>query len=397
MNKGKRIGITLLSLLGLALSIELCIVFYNANFVVDAAPSICAISESMDCDSVAKTPYSQFLGIPLSLWGVCLYLFFLFMTYVDKIKNVKGLGFLGVFKNPTSYIFCIGILSFTISMILGAISVFKINSICIFCFMTYLVDLLIALTSKNWGSGVLFELKNSINDFIEAIKVPRYAFWFTLLVLLGVSIVTYTSVSNIMSPQMIKKKLWNETFKSYDKSTHGKIMGSKDAPITVHEYIDFNCPGCFYANLYLHRIVTEFENVNVEQHILPLQKECNHNMQHEGHENSCIKAKYALAANKQNKYWQMADFLFLEAPRDEKEILEGARLLNFDIKKLKADAHSAEIETEIKDGIADADSKEINGTPTLFIGMRKEIGVGSYPELKQVIIDEGGIEKEIHG
>ena len=33
MNKGKRIGITILSLIGLALSIELCIVFYKANFL----------------------------------------------------------------------------------------------------------------------------------------------------------------------------------------------------------------------------------------------------------------------------------------------------------------------------------------------------------------------------
>ena len=170
MTKGKRIGITILSLIGLALSIELCIVFYNANFVPDAAPSICAISETMDCDSVAKTSYSQFLGIPLALWGLCLYLFFLFMTYVDKLKNIKFLGFLNVFKNPTSYIFCVGILSFTISMVLAGISVLKINSICIFCFMTYIVDLLIALTAKNWGSGALFELKNSINDFVEAIK-----------------------------------------------------------------------------------------------------------------------------------------------------------------------------------------------------------------------------------
>lgn len=397
MNIGKRIAITILSLIGLALSIELCIVFYNANFVTDAAPSICAISETMDCDSVARTSYSQFLGVPLSLWGVCLYLFFLFMTYVDKIKNIKFLGFLNVFKNQTSYIFCIATLSFIISMILGCISVLKINSICIFCFMTYLVDLLIALVSKDWKCGLITEIKTSIADFKEAISVPKYAFWFTLIVLLAAAILTYTSVSNIMSPQMIKKSLWEKTFKNYDKITNGKIMGPQDAEITIHEYIDFNCPGCFYANLYLHRIVDEFENVKVEQHILPLAQACNHNMQHEGHATSCLKAQYAIAASKQNRYWEMSDYLFLEAPDSEKQILEVARLLNFDIKKLKEDANSEEIKKEIENGVLDADSKEIVGTPTLFIGMRKEVGVGSYPELKQIIIQEGGKEKEIHG
>ena len=396
MNIGKRIAITILSLIGLALSIELCIVFYNANFVVDAAPSICAISETMDCDSVARTSYSQFLGVPLSLWGVCLYLFFLFMTYVDKLKNIKFLGFLNVFKNQSSYIFCVATLSFVISIILGCISVLKINSICIFCFITYLVDLLIALISKDWKCGLITEIKTSIADFKEAISVPKYAFWFTLIVLLAASVLTYTSVSNVMSPQMIKKSLWEKTFKNYDKITNGKVMGPETAEITIHEYIDFNCPGCFYANLYLHRIVDEFENVKVEQHILPLAQACNHNMQHEGHTTSCLKAQYAIAASKQNRYWEMSDYLFLEAPDNEKQILEVARLLNFDIKKLKEDANSEEIKKEIENGVLDADSKEIVGTPTLFIGMRKEVGVGSYPELKQIIIEEGGKEKAIH-
>lgn len=396
MNIGKRIAITILSLIGLALSIELCIVFYNANFVVDAAPSICAISETMDCDSVARTSYSQFLGVPLSLWGVCLYLFFLFMTYVDKLKNIKFLGFLNVFKNQSSYIFCVATLSFVISIILGCISVLKINSICIFCFITYLVDLLIALISKDWKCGLITEIKTSIADFKEAISVPKYAFWFTLIVLLAASVLTYTSVSNVMSPQMIKKSLWEKTFKNYDKITNGKVMGPETAEITIHEYIDFNCPGCFYANLYLHRIVDEFENVKVEQHILPLAQACNHNMQHEGHTTSCLKAQYAIAASKQNRYWEMSDYLFLEAPDNEKQILEVARLLNFDIKKLKEDANSEKIKKEIENGVLDADSKEIVGTPTLFIGMRKEVGVGSYPELKQIIIEEGGKEKAIH-
>ncbi len=397
MNKGKRIGITILSLIGLALSIELCIVFYKANFLQNAAPSICAINDAFDCDGVAKTQYSQFLGVPLSLWGVLLYLFFLFMTYVDKIKNIKFLGFLNVFKNPTSYIFCIGILSFIISMILGGISVLKINSVCIFCFMTYFVNLLIALTAKEWGNGALFEIKNSIKDFIDAIKVPRYAFWFILLVLLAASLLTYTSVSNVLSPQMIKKQVLQKAFKGYPSIVDGTRIGPENATLTIHEYIDFNCPGCFMANLYIHRIISEFENVKAIQHVLPLEKECNHNMRHEGHKNSCLKAKYALAAAKQNKYWVMSDLLFLDSPESEKEIIEEARLLEFDVKKLKEDANSEEIKIEIKDSIADADSKEINGTPTLYIGMKKQVGIGSYPEFKQIVIEQGGKEKANHG
>ena len=396
MSKTKRIILTVLALIGLALSIELCIVYYNANFNLEAKPSICAISESMDCDSVARTAYSQFFGIPLSLWGVFLYLFFLFMIYVDKIKKIKFLNFLNVFKNQISYIFCIGLLSFIISMILGCISVKKINSICIFCFMTYLIDLLIALTSKNWGNGLFYEIKQSIEDFIEAIKVKRYAFWFVLLILLASSVLSYTTVSNILTPQIAKKKEMLNAFNEYRNLVDGNIMGPKDANVIIHEFMDFNCGGCFLANLYLHRIINEFENVKVIQHNLPLDKTCNHNMRSEGHKNSCLKTSYALAAAKQNRYWEMSDILFAENPETEKDIIEKARLVDFDIRKLKEDAHSNEIKEEIKKSIEFADSKNVDGTPTLYIGIRKILGISSYPELKKIVIEQGGKEKIKH-
>ncbi|MBE7705318.1 MAG: hypothetical protein E7Z90_05860 [Cyanobacteria bacterium SIG29] len=397
MNKAKRITLTLLSLIGLALSIELCVVYFNANFITDAVPSVCAINEAIDCDSVAKTQYSQFLGVPLSLWGILLYLFFLFMTYVDKLQNLKFLNFLKVFKNQTSYIFCVGIFSFLLSIILGCISVSKINSICIFCFTTYFINLIIGIVAKERGENALFEIKNSINDFVEAIKVPRYAFWFSLIVLLFASILTFTSVSNILSPQILKKQTWEGTFKTYNNIVNGNEIGPKDATLVINEYIDFNCGGCFYANLYIHRIIAEFENVKAIQHVLPLEKTCNHNMKYEGHKNSCLKARYAIAAKEQNKYWQMADILFIEAPETEKEIIEQARLFDFDIKKLKEDAHSDKTTEEIKNSIIDADSKEIYGTPTLYIGLKKQIGVDSYPTFKQLVIEQGGIEKKNHG
>lgn len=394
MTKTKRILIVLLALIGLALSIELCVVYYNANFAVDAAPSICAINDMMDCDSVAKTSYSQFLGVPLSLWGVILYIFFLFMSFVDKIKNIRFLGFLEVFKNPASYIFCIALFSFIMSMILGGISVFKINSICIFCFMTYFIDLLIAIISKTKGISILKEVKISINDFIEAIKVKKYAISFVIVISIFAGILLFTYQTNILSPQTAEQIEMKKYFKNYDSITDGNTMGPKEADVIIHEYIDYNCGGCFLANLYLHRIVMEFENVKVIQHNVPLERACNHNMQHEGHKNSCIKSKYALAAAKQNMYWQMSDILFEQSPENEKEIIEKARLLDFDIKKLKEDANSEKIAEELQESIREADSKGITGTPTFLIGMRKIMGIGSYPALKQAVIEQGGREKQ---
>ena len=396
MNKTRRILLTLLPLIGLALSIELCVVYYNANFVVDAQPSICAISEGMDCDGVAKTSYSQFLGVPLSLWGVFLYLFFLFMTYVDKIQNIKGFGILKVFKNPLSYMFCIGLFAFIVSMSLGAISVLKINSICIFCFMTYFVNLFIAITSKTKEFTVVQAVKNCFDDFIETIKVKRNAFLFFLLCVFSIVVLSYTTKSNLLTPQLGKQQYLKELTTYENILIDGNSLGAKDAEVVINEYVDFNCGGCFFAHIYIHNIINEFSNVKVIQHNLPLEKTCNHNMIHDGHKTSCMKTQYALAAKKQGKYWQMADLLFVTSPETEKEIIEEARLLDFDVKKLKQDANSEEVKEEIKKSILEADSKEVNATPTLFIGMKKQLGVGSYTDLKQMVIEQGGKLKALN-
>lgn len=395
MTNTKRILLTLLSLIGLSLAIELCIVYYNANFVVNAKPSICAISDLMDCDGVAKTSYSQFFGIPLSLWGVFLYLFFLFMTFVDKLQNIKFLGFLKVFRNPSSYIFCIGLLSFCISMILGGISVFKINAICIFCFMTYFIDLLIALTAKSKDISVLEEIKICMSDFIEAMKIREYFYSFILLVSFGVCILAYTSETNIFSPQIVKQKELKQSFNFDGIKTNKNVLGDENASLVIEEYMDFNCGGCFIAQVYLHRVITEFDNIKIVQHNLPLDRECNMNVKEGGgHKNSCLKSRYALAAAKQNKYWQLGQALFESEVNTEKDIIEAARLLNIDVKQLKNDANSEEIKQELALSIDEANKRGIKGTPTLNVGIKQLFGVGTYPEFVDTIIEQGGVRKQ---
>ncbi len=410
MKKSKRIIITILALIGLALSIELCVVYYNANFVIDANPSICVINSSLDCDSVARTAYSQFFGIPLSYWGVFLYCFFLFMIFVDKIQNIRFLGFLKVFKNPSSYIFCVSLFSFIMSMVLFFISWFKIDSFCIFCLMTYFVDFFIAITAKNREViengesdkpkrlSVIDEYKISFSDFIEAVKVKKYLIAFVIVLLAAICFLIYTSLTNIFSPQVQLQKELKNSFKQYTGEIEGTRIGSKDAKLVIHEFMDFNCGGCFVVNLYIHRILDEFDDVAVIQHNLPLDGMCNHNVpKGKGHTSSCIKSYYALAAAKQNKYWQMGSILFNNDVKTEKDILEKARLIDIDIRKLKADAHSDDVKKEVEASIKEGDLREINGTPTLFIGLKKLFGIGSYPEFKEIVIEQGGREKPNHG
>ena len=117
-NSWKSASIIILVVIGFVLSIELAKIYYSANFDQYALPSFCSISDFVDCDGVAKTTESQFLGVPLAYWGIFLYSFILLLMGADKLKNIKLFKFMEVFKNKYHYIASLGLISFVISMIL---------------------------------------------------------------------------------------------------------------------------------------------------------------------------------------------------------------------------------------------------------------------------------------
>ena len=165
--KIKNLMIQILSFLGFILTIKLAMIFYVANYEKYALSSFCSINSFIDCDGAARTTSAQFWGIPLAYWGMFYYIVILFLTFVDKLKNIKYLKFLEVFKNPMSYIGVISLAAFCISIILAWISVFRINKLCILCVATYFIDLAIAVTASDY---IIDDFKNTILDFISGIN-----------------------------------------------------------------------------------------------------------------------------------------------------------------------------------------------------------------------------------
>ena len=60
------VWIRVLALIGFALTVKLAMIYYSANYDQYALSSFCSINDFIDCDGVAKTTTSQFLGIPLA-------------------------------------------------------------------------------------------------------------------------------------------------------------------------------------------------------------------------------------------------------------------------------------------------------------------------------------------
>lgn len=399
MNYSKRFALTFISLIGLITSIKLSIIYMDANFNPYALSSFCSINEFIDCDGVAKTTHSQFLGIPLAFWGLFLYFVFLFLTYTDKlykiqIKGFRPFGFTEVFKNPLSYISALGIIAFFISMCLACLSIFEIGKICILCFFTYLLNLLLGIISKPENETYLSVFKTSFLDFISALKIKKYAIAFVAVVLIATGILTYTTITNILTPQVRIQKEFNSYFdkKNQDYKASGNILGDKDAKLVIHEYTDYQCPFCFVLNTMTLRAVTELKGIKVVHHNLPLDIECNNMMDSQMHPGSCKLARYAIAAGYQGKYWDLNNMLFDQKENeyiDEEKLLKDAKKLGINIEKLKEDAYSDKVKEELKKEIDEANKLGIDGTPAFRINMETHIGIMPYDDFKEKLIKAG--------
>lgn len=390
----KRFSIQILSIIGIAITIKLAFIYYVANYQQYALSSFCSINEFIDCDGAAKSTLSQFWGIPLAYWGLFFYLTVLFLTFVDKLKNIKLLGFLKVFKNPMNYIGCIGLIAFAISMVLAGMSIFKINKLCILCLITYFIDLAIALTAVSCNIKQLgLSIKNTVLDFIDGAKT--YPKTFIILLIMVTSFLCYSGITDNFVPHVKRyknlMKYRNIKYNPYRVS--GNELGDKDAKVVIELYSDFVCPICYVNNIMIHQAVKELSGIKVIHHNLPFDKECNKYIPVNMHPGACFMSRVAIAARNQGKYWDMSSLLYENQPKTLIRVAELANSLNMNPQELFKDMGSEATVKEIEKEIDRADELNIDATPTMYINGDKYVGVKPYYVFKEILIQHGATKR----
>ena len=136
--------------------------------------------------------------------------------------------------------------------------------------------------------------------------------------------------------------------------------GPEDAPVTLVEYGDFECPHCGTA----YPIV---EHVRGKMGAR-LQFVFRHFPLTEAHPHAMHAAEAAEAAGAQGKFWHMHGMLFEHQDAlEDADLFRYAKALHLDGKRfageLASEAHAARIREQIRSGIRSG----VNGTPTFFI------------------------------
>ena len=145
------------------------------------------------------------------------------------------------------------------------------------------------------------------------------------------------------------------------------ILGPVDAPLTLVEYADFECPFCAKATGVAREVREHYGDRlrYVYRHLtLP-----------EVHPHAELAAAAAEAAGAQGQFWEMHDLLFLHPNELEVEDLAGyAGTLGLDVEEFLRAIDEQHHASRIREDVAGAEASGARGTPTFFIGSARHSG-----------------------
>jgi protein-disulfide isomerase len=156
------------------------------------------------------------------------------------------------------------------------------------------------------------------------------------------------------------------------------IRGPEDAPVTLVEYGDFECPYCGQAEGVIRELLAEHgDDVRYVWRHLPLS---------DVHPTAQLAAEAAEAAAAQGKFWETYDLLL--SHQDEltpKDLVRYARELGLDEDRFTDELRRREYAPRVSEDVASADESGVSGTPTFFINGRRHYGVYDIDTLTEAV------------
>jgi Na+/H+ antiporter NhaA len=155
------------------------------------------------------------------------------------------------------------------------------------------------------------------------------------------------------------------------------IRGPAQAPVTLVEYGDFECPYCGQAEAIVRELLADSGDVRYVWRHLPLV---------DVHPNARLAAEASEAAAMQGAFWPMRDLLFEHqdalAPKD---LVRYATELGLDVDRFVEDLHRHTGAARVESDLDSADLSGVAGTPTFFVNGRRHHGAFDIASLKAAV------------
>jgi len=156
--------------------------------------------------------------------------------------------------------------------------------------------------------------------------------------------------------------------------------GGKNAPVTIVEFSDFQCPFCRGAENSIKAVRDKYgDKIRLIYMDFPLGM----------HPHAMEAARAGRCAAEQDKFWQFHDAMFADQSKLAAADLKAtAQKLGLDIKQFNACFDQAKPDTGIRQDMAQGQSLGVTGTPTFFINGRELVGAQPAPKFNEMIDEE---------
>jgi Na+/H+ antiporter NhaA len=153
------------------------------------------------------------------------------------------------------------------------------------------------------------------------------------------------------------------------------VRGPMEAPVTVVEYGDFECPYCGRAEPVVRELLREFGDVRYVWRHLPLT---------DVHPRAQLAAEAAEAAGE--RFWEMHELLLTHQDALRPDDLIGyAEQLGVDVERFTDDLRSHAGAAHVAEDVDSADLSGVSGTPTFFINGRRHYGAYDIATLSAAV------------
>jgi Na+/H+ antiporter NhaA len=155
------------------------------------------------------------------------------------------------------------------------------------------------------------------------------------------------------------------------------VRGPLDAPVTLVEYGDFECPYCGQAEPVVRKLLRDFGDVRYIWRHLPLS---------DVHPRAQLAAEAAEVAADQGAFWQMHDLLLDHQDRlGPSDLVRYAQQLGIDVDRFTNDLQDQAGAARVAEDVDSADLSGVSGTPTFFINGRRHYGAYDIDTLTKAV------------
>lgn len=307
----------LITLAGVGDTLYLALSHYR-NYTDISYASFCVLSKAINCDTVSQSPWSILFDLPVALWGLLAYLFFLIILLPTRKNKAAA-------KSMWSVLFILGLIFSCSALFFGYISSKKIHAYCLMCVFSYILSF--GLLFYSWIIRRRFCTTSLITDLKNAI----FFAWKSTFIKTGIVILSIM----LLLLQLYLPHYWQYEFPAlstdirYGITNNGHPwIGASEPKLTIEEYSDYLCFQCRKTHYLLRRLIAEHPGtIRLIHHNYPMDHTFNPIVVPEPfHIGSGNMALLAIYASTKDQFWKMNDILYTLGRRKKSfstELLEA--------------------------------------------------------------------------